>query len=167
MRGSAHPRIHESAYVAPTAIVRGNVTIAEGAVIMFGAVIRAELDEIVIGARTNVQDNAVVHCDEGIPTVVGSDSTIGHAAVVHGATIGSGCLIGIGAMALNRSQVGDGSWLAAGSVLPEGREVAPGMLAVGAPARALRPIRPDESERQRAGVAEYLRLGELYRSTEA
>ncbi len=156
------PEIHPEAFVAETARVFGRVTIAENAVIMFGVVIRAELDSVFIGSGTNVQDNSVVHCDEGIPTLIGSDTTIGHAAVIHGATIGDRCLVGIGAKALNGSDLGEGSWLAAGSVLPEGRVIPAWTLAMGIPARPVRELTPGEISRQASGAAEYQRLRRLY-----
>lgn len=165
-RSPGTPVIHPSAFVARDVVIRGDVEVGANAVIMFGVVIRAELDRVVIGPRTNVQDNAVIHCDEGFPTLIGQETTVGHAAVIHGATIGDRCLIGIGSMALNGSSVGDGAWLAAGSVLPEGKQIPPLALGVGTPAKPLRQIRPAEVERQRSGMEEYLRLGELYRRSE-
>ena len=161
----ADPIIDPSAWIAPTAVLKGDVRIGAEAVVMFGAVIRAELDRVEVGSRTNVQDNVVIHCDEGIPTVIGAETTVGHSAVIHGATIGDRCLVGIGALALNGSRLGDGSWLAAGSVLPEGREIPDGMLAIGTPAKPVRELRADDFERQRTGMVEYLRLGRIYRST--
>ncbi len=149
--------------MAPNATVRGDVTIGEGAVVLFGAVLRAEEDRVVVGRETNIQDNAVVHCDAGFPALIGDRVTVGHAAVVHGATVGDGCLVGIGAMALNGSAMGEGSWLAAGSVLPEGKEIPPFTLAVGVPARPLRELTQEEIERQRSGVQTYLELRDLYR----
>lgn len=157
------PRVDPSAFVAEGAIIRGAVTIGPRAVVMFGAVLRAEEDQIVVGEATNLQDNVVVHCDTGFPVRIGARTTIGHTAVVHGATIGDGCLVGIGALALNGSTLGEGAWLAAGSVLPEGETVPPWTLAVGTPARALRQLTDAEIERQRDGVRTYLRLGEMYR----
>lgn len=164
MRSELPPsRIHPTAFVAPNATVRGDVTIGEGAVVLFGAVLRAEEDRVVVGRETNIQDNAVVHCDAGFPALIGDRVTVGHAAVVHGATVGDGCLVGIGAMALNGSAMGEGSWLAAGSVLPEGKEIPPFTLAVGVPARPLRELTQEEIERQRSGVQTYLELRDLYR----
>lgn len=155
--------VHPTAFVAGSAIVRGSVTIEEEAVILFGAVLRAEHDQVTVGARTNIQDNAVVHCDAGYPARIGADTTVGHGAVVHGATVGAGCLVGIGALALNGSRLGEGAWLAAGSVLVEGREIPPFTLAVGTPARPTRDLTPQEVERQRAGVRSYLELARIYR----
>jgi carbonic anhydrase/acetyltransferase-like protein (isoleucine patch superfamily) len=159
----ATPLIDPTAFVAPNATVLGDVTIGPQAVVMFGVVARAELDEIAIGARTNVQDQSVLHVDEGIPCRVGDGVTIGHAAVVHGATIGDHCLVGIGARALNRSVLGEGAWLAAGSVLTEGREIPPWTLALGTPAKPVRDLTPAEVASQRDGVEQYLRFAEAYR----
>ncbi len=161
----SEPVVHPSAYVAPTARVYGSVEIRALAVVMFGAVLRAELDQIVIGEETNLQDNVVVHTDLGIPTTIGRRVTVGHAAVVHGATIGDRCLVGVGALALNGSTLGEGAWLAAGSVLPEGKEIPAWTLAVGTPAKPLRELRPDEIERQDHGVDVYLRFGETYKTS--
>jgi carbonic anhydrase/acetyltransferase-like protein (isoleucine patch superfamily) len=156
------PRIDGSAFVAVGAIVEGRVTIGSRAVIMFGAVLRAEEDEVFVGDETNIQDNAVVHCDAGFPAQIGAATTVGHSAVVHGSTIGDGCLLGIGAIALNGSILGEGAWLAAGSILPEGQRVPPWTLAVGTPAKPLRELREAEIQRQRDGVRTYQALGEMY-----
>ena len=157
------PVVHVDAFVASTAVLRGRVTVGARAVIMFGVVARAEFDVIEIGEETNIQDTTVIHCDEGIPTRIGRRVTVGHAAVVHGAVIGDRCLVGIGARALNGSVMGEGSWLAAGSVLPEGREIPPWTLAMGTPAKPVRELRPEEIERQDSGVNTYLTLGATYR----
>lgn len=158
------PDIHPSAFVAATARVYGSVAIEAGAVVMFGTVLRAELERIVIGEESNLQDNVVVHCDPGLPAIVGRRVTVGHAAVIHGATIGDRCLVGIGALALNGSSLGEGSWLAAGSILPEGRTIPPWTMAVGTPARPVRELREDEIARQDAGVEVYRMFGETYRA---
>lgn len=157
------PRVHETALILPGAHVYGDVTLEAGVFVLFGAVIRAELDRIIIGSQSNVQDNAVLHCDENVPTLVGQRVTIGHNAVVHGATVGRKALIGIGARALNGSTVGEGAWLAAGSVLPEGKSVPPWSLAVGAPARPVRELTEDEVRKADEGVDHYLELAARYR----
>ena len=100
------PVIHETAFVAGNATVRGNVTIGEGAGIYFGAVLRAETDPITIGPGSNIQDNCVLHTDPGFPTKVGRDCTVGHAAILHGCTIGDNTLVGMGAIVLNGAVVG-------------------------------------------------------------
>lgn len=151
-------------FVAPNATVVGDVELGDRAVLMFGCVLRAEADRIVVGRETNIQDNAVVHCDRGLPALIGARVTVGHGAVIHGANIGDHCLIGIGAVVLNGAVVGEGSWVAAGSVVTEGASIPPWSLAVGTPARVLRALTSDEIARQDAGVEEYLRLAESYRA---
>lgn len=158
------PVIDPAAFVADTAQLHGRITIGPNAVIMFGVVMRAELDVIEVGSRTNIQDNSVVHCDEDIPCVIGDNVTVGHAAVVHGATVGDHCLVGIGARVLNNSVMGDGSWLAAGSVLPEGKSIPAWTLAMGTPAKPVRELTEDEIQRQADGVDTYQRLAATYRT---
>ena len=158
------PVIHPTAFVAAGAQLHGRVTVGPDAFILFGVVMRAEFDVIRIGARTNIQDNSVLHCDEDIPCLIGDDVTVGHAAVVHGATVGDHCLVGIGARVLNNSVMGEGSWLAAGSVLPEGKTIPGWTLAMGIPAKPVRALTEGEIERQAEGVATYLRLAAAYRA---
>lgn len=158
------PIIDPTAYVAPGVHIFGDVHVGPNAVIMFGTVIRAELAPVRIGRESNIQDNCVIHTDDGLPSIIGSRVTVGHAAIVHGAVIGDRCLVGIGAMALNGSDLGEGSWLAAGSVLTESKVIPPGMLAVGTPARALRALTDDEVRRQDEGIDIYLRLAATYRT---
>jgi carbonic anhydrase/acetyltransferase-like protein (isoleucine patch superfamily) len=157
------PKIDPTAFVAPTATILGDVSIGPRAVVLFGTVVRAEPDQIVVGEETNLQDQVVVHCDEGVPCHIGHRVTVGHAAVVHGALVGDHCLVGIGARLLNNSSLGEGAWLAAGSVLTEGSSIPPWTLAVGTPARPLRELRPEEIERQRHGIEWYVALGVTYK----
>ncbi|HET9260836.1 MAG TPA: gamma carbonic anhydrase family protein [Acidimicrobiia bacterium] len=131
--------------------------------VLFGAVIRADLDRILIGAQSNIQDNCVLHCDEDVPTLIGKRVTVGHSAVIHGVEIGDSALIGIGAIALNRSRVGEGAWLAAGSLLPEDGTIPAWTLAIGTPARPMRDLTDDEIRRADDGVEHYLELGVAYR----
>ena len=164
--GIPHPPqavIDATAVVLPGARIHGQVAIGPRAFVLFGAVIRADLDRIEIGAETNIQDNAVLHCDEEIPCLLGNRVTVGHSAVVHGALVGDRCLVGIGALLLNRSRLGEGAWLAAGSVLPEGREIPPWTLAMGAPARPVRELTEAEIARADEGVDSYLALLGRYR----
>ena len=157
------PFIDETAFVAPSAHVFGDVKIGARAVLMFGVVVRAEVDEITIGEETNLQDNVVLHCDEGIPCHVGRRVTVGHAAVVHGSIVEDHCLVGIGARALNGSHMGEGSWLAAGAVLAEGKSIPPWTIAVGIPARPLRELTDAERARAVDGVDHYVSFGRMYR----
>lgn len=159
----AHPEIHPDAYIASTARVFGNVKIDARAVLMFGVVVRAEFDRTEVGSETNLQDNVVVHCDDSFPTRIGRRVTVGHGAVIHGAIVGDSCLVGIGATALNGSRLGEGAWLAAGSVLPEGKEIPPWTLAVGIPAKPLRELSEEEISRHDEGVDHYLKLAAAYR----
>lgn len=157
------PKIHPTALVAPGAHVFGDVTIDSDVFVLFGVVARAEFDRISIGAETNVQDNSVIHCDEGIPCLVGERVTIGHGAVVHGAVVGDRALVGIGARVLNGSEVGEGAWIAAGSVLPEAKLVPPWTLAMGTPAKPVRELTEAEIARANDGVEHYLQLLTAYR----
>jgi carbonic anhydrase/acetyltransferase-like protein (isoleucine patch superfamily) len=157
------PRIASDAFIAPTAVVAGNVTIESGANIWFGAVIRADSDEIVIGRDTNVQDNCVLHTDAGAPCIIGEACTLGHGAVVHGCRLGARVLIGMHATVLSGAAVGSDSIVAAGAVVPENREIADGMLAMGIPAKAVRPTTPEERQRAAEGVQHYLEYARVYR----
>lgn len=157
------PKIHPTALVAPGALIYGDVTIDTDVFVLFGVVIRAELDRIEIGAQSNVQDNSVLHCDEGIPCLVGERVTIGHGAMVHGAIVGARALVGIGAKVLNRSTVGVGAWLAAGSVLAEGAAIPPWTLAMGIPAKPVRELTDEEVTRAEENVDHYLELAVAYR----
>lgn len=157
------PVIHANAVISPGSHIFGQVAIGGHSFVLFGAVIRAELDRISIGSETNIQDNAVLHCDEDVPCLVGDRVTIGHSAVVHGAVVENSVLIGIGAKALNRSTIGEGAWLAAGSVLAEGKAIPPWTLAIGVPAKPVRELTEDEIERADEGVDHYLQLAAVYR----
>ena len=157
------PNIDVTAVVAPGANVYGDVTIGPHSFVLFGAVIRAELDAITLGSETNIQDNSVLHCDEGIPASVGDRVTVGHSAVIHGATVGNRSLIGIGARVLNRSNVGEGAWIGAGSVVTEGKVIPPWTLAIGTPARPVRDLTEDEIRHADEGVEHYLQLAIAYR----
>ena len=134
------PRIADDAFIAPTAVLIGDVTVGAGASVWFGAVLRGDNSSIVIGAGSNVQDNCVLHCADGLPTIVGENVTVGHMAMLEGCEIGAGALIGMGAIVLQRAKVGPGSLVAAGAVVGEGVDVPAGMLAAGVPARVKKPL---------------------------
>ena len=140
------PQIAEDAYIAPTAVLIGDVTVATGASIWFGAVLRGDNSAIVIGTGSNVQDNCVIHCAEDLPTIVGANVTIGHMAMLEGCVIDDNSLIGMGAIVLQRARVGSGSLVAAGAVVGEGVEIPAGVLAAGVPARVKKEI-AGESQR--------------------
>ncbi len=129
-----------SAWVAPSADLIGDVRLGEGASIWFGVVIRADNTPIVIGARSNVQEQVVMHSDEGIPCTVGEGVTIGHQAILHGCTIGDNSLVGMGATILNRAVIPENCIVGAGALVTEGKTFEPGSLIVGAPAKAVRKL---------------------------
>jgi carbonic anhydrase/acetyltransferase-like protein (isoleucine patch superfamily) len=160
----ADPAVDPTAFVAPTASLYGQVTVGERAVVMFGVVARAEMDRVVIGPETNVQDNTVLHTDAGFPCVIGRRVTVGHAAVVHGASVGDHALVGIRAVVLNGSTVGEGAWVAAGSLLPPGKSIPPWTLAVGIPAKPVRELTEEEIRSAAEGVDHYLEFGAAYRA---
>ena len=157
------PTIHPSAFVHPTAVVVGDVTLAERVSVWPTAVIRADNDRVTIGADSNVQDGTVIHADPGLPTIVGKRVGIGHRAIIHGSTIADDCLIGMGAILLNGVRVGSGSIIAAGAVCPEGLEVPPNSLVMGVPGKVRRETTDAERERIRHTVESYLALQDRYR----
>lgn len=148
--GETAPTIADDVYLAPNCAVVGEVRIGAGSSVWFNATIRGDVAPITIGERTSVQDGAVLHVDHGTPCIIGNDVTIGHGAIVHGATVGDGVTIGMGAIVLSRSRVGAGSFVAAGAVVLEGTEVPPETLVAGVPAREKRQL----DEAQRAGSME-------------
>ena len=143
------PQVHADAYIAPTAVLIGDVEVAAGASVWFGAVLRADEAAIKLGEGSNVQDNAVIHCARDLPTLIERDATIGHSAQLEGCVVEAGALVGMGATMLQRSRLGAGSMLAAGAVLGEGKEVPPGHLAAGVPASVKKEL--DGSSRQWVG----------------
>jgi len=139
------PALDERVWIAPSANVIGDARLGEDASVWFGAVIRADNTPIVVGARTNIQESAMLHSDPGAPLTIGADCTIGHHAILHGCTIGDRVLVGMGAIVLNRATIGDGCVIGAGALVTENKEFEPGTLIVGAPARAVRTL--DETSR--------------------
>jgi carbonic anhydrase/acetyltransferase-like protein (isoleucine patch superfamily) len=154
----------ETQFIAPTATVIGAVSLGEGASVWYGASVRADLAPIVIGARSNVQDNASIHVDPGLPAIIGDDVTIGHNAVVHGATVGDGCLIGMGSIVLNRAVIGAGSLIAAGTVVREGMQVPPGSLVAGVPGKVLKTLSPAQQAHIRENAGVYIASAAAHRA---
>jgi carbonic anhydrase/acetyltransferase-like protein (isoleucine patch superfamily) len=158
------PSIDPSAFVAPGAVLVGDVELGAEASVWFNAVLRGDSDSVRVGARTNVQDCAVLHTDPGTPCIVGDECTIGHGAIVHGCTIGRGSLVGMGAIVLSGAEVGEESLVAAGALVPEGRRYRPRSLLAGSPARLLRQLTDDDVERLlKPGARNYLKYAEDYR----
>lgn len=140
------PQVDDAAWVAPTATIVGSVTIEAGASIWYGAVLRADNEPITIGARCNVQDNCAFHVDAGRPISLGEGVSVGHGAVVHGATIGDNVLVGMGAILMNGAVIGDESMIAAGALVTEGMEVPPRSLVAGVPGKIRRELNDAEVE---------------------
>lgn len=138
------PRIHASAWIAPNATIIGDVEIGPDSSVFYGCVLRGDSGAIRIGARTNIQDGTVVHVDPEAPCTLGDDVTVGHAAMLHGTTVGDGTLVGMRASLLSNSVVGAGSLIAAGAVVLEGFEIGEGMLAAGVPAKVRRELTAEE-----------------------
>lgn len=156
--------IHPTAFIHPSAIVLGDVTLGARVSVWPTAVVRGDSDSIVIGEDSNVQDGTVVHVDEGVPTRIGKRVAIGHRAIVHGATIEDDVLIGMGAILLNGSRIGTGSIVAAGAVVTEGKRIPENSLVIGVPGRIVRQTTQDERERIRRTVDAYLQLQEQHGS---
>ena len=155
--------IHPTAFVHPLAIVLGDVTLGARASVWPTAVLRGDSDRIVVGAETNVQDGSVLHADHGLPALVGARVAIGHRAIVHGAVVEDGCLIGMGSVVLNGARVGAGSIIGAGAVVTEGMQIPPGSLVLGVPARVVKQVTPQMQARIAATVDAYLELQEQHR----
>ncbi len=149
-------------YVADTAVVTADVRIGEDVSIWFGTVIRGDVAPITIGPRTNVQDQAMIHCDSGFPNEIGSDVTIGHGAIVHGVSVGDGALIGMGARLLGESRVGAGALVAAGCVVPPRMVVPKRTLVAGVPAKVVRELTEQDMDYMRRLPPHYVRLARSY-----
>lgn len=162
--GPRQPRMADSSWVAPNATLIGDVRLAENSSIWFGAVLRGDNEPIHIGAGSNIQENCVLHVDPGCPLHVSENVTVGHQAMLHGCTIGDGSLIGIQAVVLNRARIGRNCLVGAGALVTEGKQFEDGWLILGSPAKAVRPLTPEEiagliqsAERYQAHARHYAR----------
>ena len=157
------PQLHPSVFVAVGAVVVGDVQVGEDASIWFNAVVRGDTEPIRIGQRTNIQDGAVLHADPGFPCVLADGVTVGHRAIVHGATVEPNVVVGMGAIVLNGARIGENSIIGAGAVVTEGAIIPPGSLALGVPAKVVRQLSEEEIERGRRSAEHYVRLAQKYR----
>ncbi|HSJ64761.1 MAG TPA: gamma carbonic anhydrase family protein [Gemmatimonadaceae bacterium] len=153
-------------FIHPRATVLGDVRLGPRASVWPGAVLRGDSAVITVGEASNVQDGAIVHVDDGVPASIGARVAVAHGAIVHGANVEDDCLIGIGAIVLNRVRVGRGSIVAAGALCPEGMQIPPGSLVMGVPGRVVRPTTSEERERIARTVQSYLALQEAHRRGE-
>ncbi len=159
-----HPElIDPSAFIAPTATIVGHVEIGAEVSIWYGAVLRGDADRIRIGPGSNIQDNTVVHADPGFPTIVGANVTVGHAAVLHGCTVGDGALVGMHATILNGACIGAEAVIGAGAVVPPGADIPAGSLAVGIPAKVVRQLDAEGRQAGAHGAATYRQRAHSYR----
>lgn len=149
-------------WIAPTATVLGDVILRKDASVWFGVVIRGDNDPITIGERSNIQDNSVLHTDEGVPLTVGADVTVGHKAMLHGCTVGDNSLIGIGATVLNRAVIGKNCIIGAHALIPEGKAIPDNSLVVGAPGRVIRTLGEAEAMFLKASAEHYVRNWKRY-----
>lgn len=161
--GPHSPSVHPDAFIAPSASVIGQARVHAGAVVMFGAVIRADREEIVLGEGSNLQDCVVVHADPGFPARIGTGVSVGHGAVIHGATLHDSVLVGMNATVLNGAVIGEGSIVAAGALVLEGAVIPPNSLVAGVPGSVRRDTTPEEREHIRANAETYLDLAATYR----
>jgi carbonic anhydrase/acetyltransferase-like protein (isoleucine patch superfamily) len=155
--------VHASAYIAPGAVVVGDVTLEENASVWFCAVLRGDTEPIRVGRGSNIQDGAVLHADPGSPCVIGAGVTVGHRAIVHGAQVGDNVVVGMGSIILNRAQIGENSIIAAGAIVTEEMAVPPGSLVMGVPAKVRRPLTDEEIARNRWAAEHYVANAKRYR----
>jgi carbonic anhydrase/acetyltransferase-like protein (isoleucine patch superfamily) len=161
------PQVAEDVFLAPTAFVVGRVTVGPGCNIWYGATVRGDTGQVTLGEAVSVQENSVVHTQDGeIPAIIGNRVTLGHGAVVHAATVEDDVLIGIGASILTRAKIGRFSIIAAHSLVPEGKEIPPYSLVMGVPGKVVRRVTEEEIERITRTAEHYRHRGQLYRRTE-
>ncbi len=158
------PEIASSAFIAPGAVVIGDVTIGEESSIWFHTTVRGDIAPISIGARTSVQDGTVIHVNEDAPVVIGDDVTIGHGALIHGTKIGDGVLVGMGAIVLSYSTIGAGAVIAAGALIAERVFVPGGTVMVGLPAKQRSELDPEQRERMREIPPRYVAVSRVYKA---
>ena len=151
-------------FIAPSATVIGDVSLKDNASVWFGAVLRGDSDQISIGAQTNIQDNAVIHCDPGQPTIIGEACIIGHGAIVHGAQLANHVLIGMNATILNDAKIGEFSIIGANALVTSGTAIPPRSLVLGSPAKVVRTITKKEQENIKKNAKEYVKKAQEYRN---
>jgi len=159
------PKLHESCFIAPTADVIGDVTVGENSSIWHRAVLRGDVNRIVVGSNTNIQDGTIVHVADEYPAIIGNNVTIGHGAIVHGCTVKDGAFIGIGAIILDGAVIGEGALIGAGALVTEGKEIPPYSLAVGVPAKVVKELSPEQIEMIKGRAIKYAQLANEYKES--
>ena len=162
-----NPDIHPSAFVAPGAVVRGEVHLAENSSVFYNAVLRGDRAPISIGEGTNIQDNCVIHVEYDLPVTLGKNVTVGHGAILHGCTIGDETLIGMGAIVLNGARIGRNCLIGAGALVTQNAVIPDGSMVIGSPARVKRPLTPEEMDGIRQSAADYRREAQDCRALES
>lgn len=150
----------DGGFVAEDVSIIGDVEIGKNASIWYGVVLRGDVDKIVIGENTSIQDNAVAHCATGIPTIIGKNCVVGHNAIIHSCTVEEGCLIGMGAVLLDGCHIGKGSIVAAGSVVSPGKVIPPNSMVMGVPGRVVRELTEKDTEGTALSVQHYIHYAE-------
>ena len=158
------PAIDPSAWVADNAQVLGNVTLAANSSVWFGVVIRGDTSSITVGKGSNVQDNSVLHADNGMPLVIGEGVTVGHQVMLHGCTVGNHSLIGIGAIVLNGAKIGNHCLVGAGALVTEGKEFPDGSMIIGSPAKAVRMLSPEQIKGLKMSAQHYIDNANRYKT---
>ena len=160
------PRIDESCFIAASSDIIGDVTIGAGSSVWYGAVIRGDMAPIIIGQNVSIQDNCVLHVIIGQPTVIGDNVTVGHAAVIHAATVEDNCLIGLGAVVLEKACIGHGSLVGAGALVPPRKNIPPRSQVLGAPCAITKQLSEEDEQAFNERAQKYARLGKEYRDGE-
>ncbi len=157
------PNIHPTSYIAPGATVIGAVTLRENSSVWYQCVVRGDINRIIIGPRSNIQDGTVIHVSDDFPAVIGADVSVGHRAIIHACEIGDGTLVGMGAIVMDGAVIGRGCIIGAGSLVTKGMRVPDGSLVTGAPARVVRALSAEEQQQNIALAAKYISVSRGHR----
>ncbi|HKL13775.1 MAG TPA: gamma carbonic anhydrase family protein [Halanaerobiales bacterium] len=162
---NSKPKVNETAFIAPGARVIGNVKLKENTSIWYNAVLRSDLNQMILGKGTNIQENSALHVDTDKPLNVGDYVTVGHNATVHGCTVKNNCLIGMGAVILNGAVINENSIVAAGSLVTENKEFPPGSLIMGSPAKVVRELSKEEIASIQESAEHYMELAQAHKNS--
>jgi carbonic anhydrase/acetyltransferase-like protein (isoleucine patch superfamily) len=159
---SREPQLSEAAFVADDARIQGDVRLAKDSSVFYGCVLRGDIESIIVGEGSNVQDGSIIHLADDLPAVIGAYCTIGHGAIVHACTVGDECLVGMRAVVLDGAEIGDQSLIAAGSVVTPRTKIPSGSMVMGTPAKVVRPLSPDERAGLRAWAEKYVHVARAH-----